>query len=1560
MAQTSKNAAGFNGKTGPVRFVVAGPQNMATISNPSLALNSSSLTSPSVGAVLQPGHTQLASSGTSYAPAGEHSSRPYFNQSIAGSPIVIAPELKFSCNFCSEVFESEGELDLHGTYAHSAELDSPRFSCPVCKAVYPRKGMLDEHLKIHAPNLVICSVCNEPFDNNQELLVHKREKHDSGAEVVKPFVCMYCKLRYAKRQELLAHLSLEHPEDGHKCDVCEQTFQSKDALKLHMLTHLPGPNPQISGFTIPLSSQQSTAGSGTPIPSTFTLSSCPTPSTRPVLPVCSLVAATPTSTLRHPHSPIGPVSIFPENPRCPHKCGICSMTFETRKILDTHMTTHITRSVSMENGPLSVSLTCDICGKVSTSNEELNIHMATHMTPVPVLEAASGPPSAVSATVNKCEICKNVFPTVGDLNTHMATHITQVISLDSDEALSPPSPLVRPASPKIPQTCNVCHQDFECEEALTIHLEKHIQQAESVEDERSQNKDPHRCYMCDTNEVFQSEEELSQHLGRHASSSSCSLPRAAGVSHGPLGCSLCPLRFRSASKLQAHQKRQHPTHNPANLTKSRHSGPLSSGSSTHNTKQAKNPPRTFTCQLCHGRFQSKTDLDEHKKRQHDRHYRLPYRCDTCGMLFVNTEEFEAHMDGHVITPDDVTVETAAENISKKTSSQLSRAHKSTAQRANKKDLTCKVCSRRFVYQANLEMHMAKMHEEAGECRVCGKAGFNMEDLKIHLKKHEIEDATTADAAIITSANVRGRQWDGASKDMPVKVAKAASSKATAKDLPDQWRCKLCRISFKSKTELNKHLQDHRGHVTIENGELECLFCALRFDSCLDLKVHMAEKKHLMINAGEQYRCDYCKERYESLDELHLHLKTHYQHDFECFICNRWMKGLPEMVKHLMNTHEEMYLCKLCGKVLTDEAEIKRELRQHKLKLRMVSTGQFQCDYCGKKYTNELILQKHMVAHKHLEKNKDGKYECAFCDKCFIEAVRLHSHLSAHVTEVVACYLCGETFKGVVAYNRHLISIHNEHTNPICAACNKSTKSKQDLKSFKQLPYNSNLYQCSKCDKVYESEDLQTLHKNSAFKCIKYQIGVTAAESMVCFDDELRKKTQDVIDLTDVEETIGVPPTLSGGVKPKISPQHRETNSGVLGTDDLESQFQQSSSMRGPTVDITDDVPGPSRVEDPRSKISVETIATTKSTKNKSEEKLSLKGFSVLEEVVEVLDDDDDEGEERKAASSLTVPSSHELPASNSRHDLSTDLTCVEDSEVEADTHYGERDILCDECGQNISSSAQLKDHMKLHEDYGPMLCTLCGLVFNIQSEGYLHKLREHKEEDPMNWLKDLNMTSMICLLCHQSFRTEKELKEHLQAHRDGPADEADVKDVHARPETSGPSVDVLCGDKSPRTRNITTKYQVRGLNLLRKNRCKECKKSFKGKKELKLHFTSLHSGKCEYCWKVFTSPLRLSVHRRNQHSGRIHVASFKCCFCFQNFNGRIQLDKHKEFVHGCAFKKIFRCHSCMKKFKIKELLVKHKESVHRPKTRKCKTCKRYIKDYLMKHHETNVNCFLGF
>ena len=158
----------------------------------------------------------------------------------ASTPQDFQKEVKFQAKFlgcicphCGKQFVERHKRDKHLEYAHG----KTRICCAFCEKRFATEGDLKQHESVAHPKAehykkamhLECPQCDQKFFDKLS-----RKKHIEKAHGNKRNDCNLCEETFASKQALIYHLDIFHKNTSPvKCDMCFVTFTSLVSLKNH-------------------------------------------------------------------------------------------------------------------------------------------------------------------------------------------------------------------------------------------------------------------------------------------------------------------------------------------------------------------------------------------------------------------------------------------------------------------------------------------------------------------------------------------------------------------------------------------------------------------------------------------------------------------------------------------------------------------------------------------------------------------------------------------------------------------------------------------------------------------------------------------------------------------------------------------------------------------------------------------------------------------------------------------------------------------------------------------------------------------------------------------------------------------------------------------------------------------------------------------------------------------------------------------------------------------------------------------------------------------------------
>ncbi|XP_040887892.1 zinc finger protein 436-like isoform X2 [Toxotes jaculatrix] len=278
----------------------------------------------------------------------------------------------FTCSRCDKVFDSAKERD-----AHRLQHRLPDLTCTVCDQTFSSQTQLLRHLQTHsvegAEPCYNCRFCDQTFSGVTQLRIHQR------THTFRSYQCDQCNKTYGSLTGLHSHRASHTTESRFLCPQCGKRFKTRDGLEGHLRTHT-GERP----YRCPYCPKDFTALAGLNVHVRRHTGERPY-----VCTVCGKGWPSGGDLQKHMRTHTG---------ERPYVCQDCGKAFS----ISCHLTEH--RRIHTGEKPFS----CPECGKCLRRKFDLKKHMLSHSNVRPYA----------------CVFCPKSYTRKTHLNRHLLTHRT--------------------------------------------------------------------------------------------------------------------------------------------------------------------------------------------------------------------------------------------------------------------------------------------------------------------------------------------------------------------------------------------------------------------------------------------------------------------------------------------------------------------------------------------------------------------------------------------------------------------------------------------------------------------------------------------------------------------------------------------------------------------------------------------------------------------------------------------------------------------------------------------------------------------------------------------------------------------------------------------------------------------------------------------------------------------------------------------------------------------------------------------------------------------------------
>lgn len=360
----------------------------------------------------------------------------------------------------------------------------------------------------------------------------------------------------------------------------------------------------------------------------------------------------------------------------------------------------------------------------------------------------------------------------------------------------------------------------------------------------------------------------------------------------------------------------------------------------------------FKCSICNEEFKFKSGLDYHQKTKH----KNIKSQSTDEVIVESVEEFlnyeeiqETDNENDVRSPTEIQTET--DNTFEYIEEELSLENKTDNQELNyENDIISDVKLLQQIDESIVIVERIETILESDESSKKITKFLSCEEIQLETI-HDVQDNDDLFNELIDDEEAREEEISF-EHEMNNQEFLIETNEISIKS----HICDLCGTTYKSKSNLNRHM--NRTHFK-ESHKYACEFCGKKF--LLDFYL----KRHLITHNNERnFACSICEKKFKTSESLRCHIQLLHSNiprgekSFKCEICDRKYFYKRHLTYHMRkHSGENKYKCEECDKGFHySEAVVWHKIRVHGEK------APYNCKECSKKFLHQNALNKHEEEH----------------------------------------------------------------------------------------------------------------------------------------------------------------------------------------------------------------------------------------------------------------------------------------------------------------------------------------------------------------------------------------------------------------------------------------------------------------------------------------------------------------------------------------------------------------------------------------------------------------------
>ncbi|XP_064637008.1 uncharacterized protein LOC135493538 [Lineus longissimus] len=636
--------------------------------------------------------------------------------------------------------------------------------------------------------------------------------------------------------------------------------------------------------------------------------------------------------------------------------------------------------------------------------------------------------------------------------------------------------------------------------------------------------------------------------------------------------------------------------------------------------------------------------------------------------------------------------------------------------------------------------------------------------------------------------------------------------------------------------------------------------------------------------------------------------------FQCPDCPKVFKRQYELKVHRIGHSNVLnFQCEICFSRFKHKKHYDAHRTTHEENFKEL---RFQCTICSRKFASNSQLKTHIERHK-----TDRPHECGLCKKTYKVEVDLKKHMTTHGPPTIECDVCHKRF-----HDRRNAIIHRRTHSPAsnsvqCRVCNKICKSDSSLKSH-MLLHEEEKHHCKICDKKFRHIGSFNIHMERHKGKPRYECEVCQKrfyESCVLQNHLLVHENKRLFQCKECSKRFNTRNGLRHHCEYHAAPKYTCETCGM--------KFSQRVALKQHVAVKHSDAKTFTCEKCPKQFVGLKNYHAHLRMEHGSGEtfaceacdKVYVTKSSLASHLREVHRTENFKCKIcSKEFSSRSGLNGHKATQHSSGKERFECEMCpkVFKTKGHLDTHRrshidpNDRLLKCEKCDKRFHILSDVRRHMETHKRR-PFDCKNCGALYRTEEALRKHMLTHNKGKHK-------------CGRCNQVLLTKERLDKHMLF--------SSCAKTYICPH---------CNKEFARGQSL--KIHIRSHTKVEQNPCKHCGQQFNQKGDLVKHLFRAHNESegpvCTLCRKSFKN-----VHNYELHMKKIHPDGrrrFRCDQCEESFCLQIQLDRHLTKHTG---KSLFECEICHKGFNHKRVLMLHIRCHTGEHPYSCPVCQRPYKD----------------